>query len=86
MLAGTFYDKSNPIGESDILIAGITLSNKQTVIARNKRHFERVLGLQVEGLDSSAHAHKLAIPRSTKKTQKNSRRRAWQLEQFFVPA
>ena len=40
---------SNPIGESDILIASIALANKQTVITRNKRHFERVPGLQVEG-------------------------------------
>ena len=41
--------KTSPIGESDLLIASIALANKQTVITRNKKHFERVPGLQVEG-------------------------------------
>lgn len=40
--------KSNPIGESDLLIASIALANKQTLITRNKKHFERVPGLEVE--------------------------------------
>jgi tRNA(fMet)-specific endonuclease VapC len=47
--AGALYDKSNLIGESDMLIASIALAINQTVITRNKRHFERVPGLQVEG-------------------------------------
>jgi tRNA(fMet)-specific endonuclease VapC len=47
--AGTLHDKSNPIGESDLLIASIALANKQTLITRNKKHFERVPGLEVEG-------------------------------------
>lgn len=41
--------KSNPIGESDILIASIALSNNQVLITKNKKHFERIPGLQVEG-------------------------------------
>ncbi len=41
--------KSNTIGDLDLLIASIALSNKQTLITRNKKHFERVSGLQVEG-------------------------------------
>jgi tRNA(fMet)-specific endonuclease VapC len=40
--------KSNTIGDLDLLIASIALSNKQTLITRNKKHFERVSGLQVE--------------------------------------
>src|SRR5881296_3326828 len=31
--------KTNPIGESDLLIASIALANKQTLITRNKKHF-----------------------------------------------
>jgi tRNA(fMet)-specific endonuclease VapC len=41
--------KSSPIGESDLLIACIALSNKQTLITRNKKNFERVPDLEVEG-------------------------------------
>lgn len=41
--------KTNPIGESDLLIASIALANKQTLITRNKKHFERIPGLDVEG-------------------------------------
>jgi tRNA(fMet)-specific endonuclease VapC len=47
--AGALHDKSNPIGESDLLIASIAMANKQTLITKNKRHFERIPGLQVEG-------------------------------------
>lgn len=47
--AGSMHDKSNPIGESDLLIASIALSNKQVLITRNKKHFQRIPGLQVEG-------------------------------------
>lgn len=41
-LAGT------PIGEYDLLIAGIALAHKLTVITHNTREFSRVPGLQVE--------------------------------------
>jgi tRNA(fMet)-specific endonuclease VapC len=41
--------KSSPIGESDLLIASIAIANKQILITRNKKHFERVPKLQVEG-------------------------------------
>lgn len=40
--------RSNSIGESDLLIASIALSNNQTLITRNKKHFERLQGLEVE--------------------------------------
>ena len=41
--------RSNTIGDLDLLIASISLSNKQILLTRNKKHFERVPGLQVEG-------------------------------------
>lgn len=41
--------KSNPIGESDLIIASIALANKQVLITKNRKHFERIPGLQVEG-------------------------------------
>jgi len=41
--------KSNPIGESDLLIASIALANKQAIVTKNRKHFERIPGLQVEG-------------------------------------
>ena len=41
--------KSNTIGELDLFIASIALSNKQPLITRNKKHFERVPGMEVEG-------------------------------------
>ena len=40
--------KSNIIGDRDLFIASIAVSNKQTLITRNKKHFERVPGLLVE--------------------------------------
>lgn len=49
--AGALHNKikSNPIGESDLLIASMAITNKQTLITRNTKHFERVPGLTVEG-------------------------------------
>ena len=47
-LAGILHNKSNSIGEADLLIASIALSNKQVLITRNKKHFEQVSGLMVE--------------------------------------
>lgn len=46
--AGALHDRSNSIGESDLLIASIALANKQALVTRNKKHFERVQGLQLE--------------------------------------
>lgn len=40
--------KSGVIGDRDLFIASIAVSNKQTLVTRNKKHFERVPGLQVE--------------------------------------
>jgi tRNA(fMet)-specific endonuclease VapC len=41
--------KSNPIGDSDILIASIALSNNQVIITRKKKRFEGIQDLQIEG-------------------------------------
>ncbi|MEW5841404.1 type II toxin-antitoxin system VapC family toxin [Nitrososphaera sp.] len=48
-MAGALNNGSNPVGESDLLIASIALANKQTLVTRNKKHFERMPGLRVEG-------------------------------------
>jgi tRNA(fMet)-specific endonuclease VapC len=41
--------KSAPIGDRDLFIASIALTNRQGIVTRNTRHFERVSGLVVEG-------------------------------------
>lgn len=40
--------KSNTIGDLDLLIASIALSNRQALVTRNKKHFDRVSGLEVQ--------------------------------------
>jgi tRNA(fMet)-specific endonuclease VapC len=40
--------KSNPVGELELFIASIALANKQTLVTKNKKHFERIPELQVE--------------------------------------
>jgi tRNA(fMet)-specific endonuclease VapC len=40
--------KSSTIGELDLFIASIAITNKQTLLTRNTKHFERVPGLTVE--------------------------------------
>lgn len=40
--------KSNTIGDRDLFIASIALANNQTILTRNRKHFERVPGLRVE--------------------------------------
>lgn len=40
--------KSSSIGELDLFIASIALANKQTLLTRNVKQFERVPGLIVE--------------------------------------
>lgn len=40
--------KSNSIGDMDLLIASIAIANKQTLLTRNVKHFERVPNLTVE--------------------------------------
>ena len=51
LLWGRLYSelKSSAIGDRDLFIACIALANKQTLVTRKKKHFERVPGLQVEG-------------------------------------
>lgn len=46
-LAGSM--RQNTIGDRDLFIASITIANRQTLITKNRRHFERVAGLNVEG-------------------------------------
>lgn len=41
--------KSGTIGDRDLFIASIALSNKQVLITSNKKHFERIPNLRVEG-------------------------------------
>jgi tRNA(fMet)-specific endonuclease VapC len=50
LLWGRLYGelKSSTIGDRDLFIASIALANKQVLITRNKKHFERIPGLQVE--------------------------------------
>jgi len=36
-----------PIDTGDVMIAGIALSNEAAVITRNRRHFERIRGLEI---------------------------------------
>lgn len=41
--------KSNSIGELDLFITSMALANKQALVTKNKKHFEKVPGLQIEG-------------------------------------
>lgn len=36
------------IGDADIMIAAIALQNNETLITRNKKHFEKIPGLKLE--------------------------------------
>ncbi|MEM2786141.1 MAG: type II toxin-antitoxin system VapC family toxin [Candidatus Nitrosotenuis sp.] len=40
--------KSGTIGDRDLFISSISLANKQVLLTKNKKHFERVPGLRVE--------------------------------------
>lgn len=40
--------KSNLVGELDLFIASIALASEQALVTRNKKHFERIPGLQME--------------------------------------
>lgn len=40
--------RGTPIGELDLLIAGICMMTKKTLITRNIKHFAKVKGLRVE--------------------------------------
>lgn len=47
-MAGVIHNKSHYIGEADLLIACITISNKQILLTRNKKHFSQISGLKIE--------------------------------------
>lgn len=40
--------RSNTIGDSDLIIASIVISSNQTLITKNKKHFGRIPGLQMD--------------------------------------
>jgi|SRR5581483_4220089 len=40
--------KSNAIGDLDLLIASIVMSNEESIITRNIKHFERIPNLNVD--------------------------------------
>jgi tRNA(fMet)-specific endonuclease VapC len=42
----TLERSGNAIGMADSLIAGIVMSNAGSLLTRNRRHFERVVGLE----------------------------------------
>jgi tRNA(fMet)-specific endonuclease VapC len=44
----SFSLKSGTIGDRDLFISSISLANKQALLTKNKKHFERVPGLRVE--------------------------------------
>ena len=49
--AGIYADvraKGTPVDDVDLLVAGIAMANGWTLIAHNRRHFDRVEGLEVE--------------------------------------
>jgi tRNA(fMet)-specific endonuclease VapC len=47
-IAGVVQNRSHPIGEADLLIACITIANKQVLLTRNKKHFSQISGLKIE--------------------------------------
>lgn len=47
-LAGALYKQGNAIDPEDCMIAGIAVRNATSVVTRNVKHFERVVGLQVQ--------------------------------------
>ncbi|MEM3008246.1 MAG: type II toxin-antitoxin system VapC family toxin [Candidatus Nitrosotenuis sp.] len=48
-MAGAIHNRSHSIGEADLMIACITISNKQALLTRNKKHFAQISGLKIEG-------------------------------------
>ncbi len=40
-------NKGEPIGIEDIMIGAIAKHNNETLITRNKKHFEKILGLKI---------------------------------------
>jgi len=47
-IAGVLHNKSHSVGEADLLIACITISNKQILLTRNKKHFSQISDLKIE--------------------------------------
>lgn len=47
-IKATLESCGTPLDDSDMLIAGIVISNKATLVTNNIRHFARIEGLRVE--------------------------------------
>ena len=49
-LWGRLYNelRSSAVGDRDLFIASIALANKQILMTRNRKHFDRIPGLKVE--------------------------------------
>ena len=45
---GQLKRKGITIGNSDILIAGIALSNNMKLATNNEKHFEKITGLEID--------------------------------------
>ena len=48
MVVADLEQRGEPIGDIDALIAAVTLENRDFIVTRNIRHFDRVPGLSVE--------------------------------------
>lgn len=48
-ILGELFKQGTPIDMIDAQIAGIAICHNQTVITRNKKHFERISQLKIEG-------------------------------------
>ncbi len=49
LVRASLEQAGTPIGASDLLIAAIALAHDCRMVTRNRREFERVVGLRVEG-------------------------------------
>jgi tRNA(fMet)-specific endonuclease VapC len=47
-LKATLRRKGQPIGDIDLLIAGVAISNNLTLVTNNTKHFERIPNLSLE--------------------------------------
>lgn len=47
LVSASLQDRGDPIADVDLLLAGIALTEGETLVTRNKRDFERVPGLRL---------------------------------------
>jgi tRNA(fMet)-specific endonuclease VapC len=41
-------EKGQPIDDIDLLIAGTAMANGLVVVTHNRKHFDRIMGLEIE--------------------------------------